>query len=326
MAKKHAPRHGSLQFWPRKRAKKLVPRIRKWPNVDTKGLLGFPGYKVGMSHIIVIDNRKNSITKGQEVFMPVSIIEMPPVKIFAVRVYKKTPTHLYVYKDIILSQDEILRRVVNLPKKEIINQKIAELNELEKELDDIEDIRVLVYTQPFLTGIGKKKPEMVEIALGGSVKDKYEFVKEHLNKEISVEDVFKPGMFVDVHAVTKGKGYQGPVKRFGIGLKSHKSEKGRRRPGSLGAWTPKRVDYHVPMAGQTGYHLRTEYHKLIVEVSKDSSLFQPKGGFMHYGIIKNPFVVVKGSIPGHIKRIVMLTYSIRPLQNIEVPEIVYRHK
>ncbi|MEM2116010.1 MAG: 50S ribosomal protein L3 [Candidatus Woesearchaeota archaeon] len=311
MAAPNAPRHGSLQFWPRKRAKREIPRIRHWPNVANIAILGFPGYKVGMLHVIVIDNDKNSLTKGQEIMVPVTVIETPPIKIFSVRFYKKSAEKKYVYKDLILSQDESLRRVVSLPKKDIINSMVAKFNEMEKELNDICDIRVLVFTQPKKTGIGKKKPEIVELSLGGSVKDKYKFVKEHIGKEITISEVFKSGMFVDVHAVTKGRGIQGPIKRFKLNLKSHKTEKGQRRPGSLGPLTPGRVRFTVPLAGQTGYNLRTEYNKEIMLISNDVSLVQPKGGFHKYGVLRNSYVLIKGSIPGHVKRLVVLTYPIR---------------
>ena len=63
-----------------------------------------------------------------------------------------------------------------------------------------------------------------------------EEAKKLLEKDIKVNDVFNDNEMVDVHAITKGKGTQGPVKRFGIKLKQHKSEKGTRRVGSLGDW------------------------------------------------------------------------------------------
>ena len=46
----------------------------------------------------------------------------------------------------------------------------------------------------------------------------------------------KDGDQLDFHCVTKGKGYQGPVKRFGIQIRARKAEKTKRGPGSLGSW------------------------------------------------------------------------------------------
>ncbi len=320
--KKHSPRHGSLQYWPRKRAKKEVPRIRKWANLDTAGLLAFAGYKVGMTRLFIIDSGKHSPTKGQELAVPVTILEVPSINIIGVRFYKSNAIRNYVYKDILLSSDDSLSRRLDLPKKDFLNQKVAEFNALEKQVEDFSDIRVLVSTSPYLTGIGKKTPEIIEFGLGGSVKDKYDFVKAHIGKPISFSDVFEPGTLVDSHSVTKGYGFQGPVRRFGIGFKPHKSEKGVRRPGSLGAWTPERVTYETPMAGQTGYHLRTEYNKQILAYYEDPSVIQKAGGFKHYGVLKNPVVLIKGSIGGPSKRLIVLTYSIRsPGVKEEVPEI-----
>ena len=68
-----------------------------------------------------------------------------------------------------------------------------------------------------------------------------------------------------MRGLTTGRGYQGPVKRFGIKLKPSKSEKGRRRPGSLGPWHPARVIFRVPMAGQLGMFTRVVYNNKILD-------------------------------------------------------------
>jgi large subunit ribosomal protein L3 len=104
---------------------------------------------------------------------------------------------------------------------------------------------------------------------------------------------------VDIRGVTRGFGTSGPVKRFGISLKNHKSEKGVRRPGSLAPWHPARVTFKAPIAGQTGYQNRIAYNNQILQVGKISEKdINKKGGFDHYGIIKTDYLVVKGSIPG----------------------------
>lgn len=54
------PRAGSLQFWPRKRAKRPYTRVRRWNSTNQVQLLGFAGYKVGMTHAVFKDNRNNS--------------------------------------------------------------------------------------------------------------------------------------------------------------------------------------------------------------------------------------------------------------------------
>ena len=142
------------------------------------------------------------------------------------------------------------------------------------------------------------------------------FIKEKIGKEISIGEVFSEGL-VDIRAVTKGYGTQGPMKRFGIALKSQKSEKGRRRPGSLAPWHPSRVTFRAPQAGQTGYHNRITYNNLILSVGKISEKdINKKSGFDHYGVIKTDYLILKGSIPGPKKRGLMITTAIRPTRYV----------
>ena len=221
MTKRRNPRHGSMQFWPRVRSKRQYARIRSVAEEKDVKLIGFAGYKVGMTHATVIDNSKTSITKGKPVNMPITIIEVPPLKIAGVRVYKKTANGLQAAtQKIAMKLDKELARKITLPKKESTKEIKAE---------ESDEVRAIVYTQPKLTTIGKKKPEIFEMSIGGNDnKAKYDYIMENLGKEIKVNDVINEGQTVDVHAVTTGKGYQGPVKRFGVSIKSHKSEKARR--------------------------------------------------------------------------------------------------
>ena len=53
--------------------------------------MGFIGYKAGMTHAMVVDNRPTSKTKGKEIFCPLTIVEVPAIKIYSVRFYKTTP-------------------------------------------------------------------------------------------------------------------------------------------------------------------------------------------------------------------------------------------
>jgi len=53
--------------------------------------------------------------------------------------------------------------------------------------------------------------------------------------------VFKEGQYVDVIAVTKGKGFQGVIKRFHVHRRQHKSEKGVRKVGAIGSRGPGRI-------------------------------------------------------------------------------------
>ena len=318
MANPRKPRAGSMQFWPRKRAARIYPRVRKWPTDKVAKLLGFAGYKVGMTHIMVTDNIKNSLTKGEDRRFPVTIIECPPIKICSVRFYKKNFNGLYVIGEVFSDKlDKEMVRKINIPKK------------VSKTFDDykeFEDVRVLVYTQPKMAKIGRKKPEVFEVGLGGTKDEKLKFAKDNLGKEIDVSDVFSEGDQVDIHAVTKGKGFQGPVKRFGIKIRFHKGEKSLRNPGSLGGWKAQgHVMYRVAHAGKMGFHTRTEYNKLLIKIGKKPEEINPKGGFVNFGLVKSDYVLMKGSIGGASNRVVRMVKGIRPNKGIpkEAPSINY---
>jgi large subunit ribosomal protein L3 len=307
MPKPKSPRRGSMAVWPRVRAARQTPKVRTWVESKNIKLLGFAGYKAGMTHVMVTDGRKNSATKGEDIFYPVTIIECPPLKIASIRFYKNTYNGLQISGEIFSKVDKELDRKISIPKKHD-----------EKRLDTMKheeyaDIRVLVYTQPKLTGIGKKKPELFEVALGGSIADKFKYAKENLGKEISIKDIFAEGQQIDMHAVTKGKGYQGPVKRFGVKIRQHKSEKTKRGPGAIGGWWSQgHVMYRVAHAGQMGYHQRVDYNKQILKISDKPVEVNPAGGFKHYGLVKTAYIMVKGSVPGPAKRLIRFTSPARP--------------
>ncbi|MHA1957674.1 MAG: 50S ribosomal protein L3, partial [Candidatus Thorarchaeota archaeon] len=88
--KKHAPRRGSLAYLPRGRASKFVPRIKNWPEHDGSDakLLGFVGYKAGMTHAVTLIEHPESPFIGQETVIPVTVIDTPPIKPFSIRGYK----------------------------------------------------------------------------------------------------------------------------------------------------------------------------------------------------------------------------------------------
>ena len=303
------PRAGSMQFWPRKRSRRQYARIRSWPEKKEPVMLGFAGYKAGMAHLLYTDNNKTSKTKGQDISCPVTMVECPPIRVSSVKLYKKDSYGRRTSKEINGPADKELSRKVRQPKQ----TKEKDLESINAE--DYDDLTLQVNTQPKLTGTGKKKPELFEIGLGGSMKEKIEYAKNNLGKEIKITDVFKEGELMDIHAVTKGKGFQGPVKRFGIGLRPRKSEKARRGPGSLGGWKGQaHFMYRISHAGQTGYHQRTEYNKWLMRISseqKDIEGIHPKGGFKKYGILRNPFILVKGSVAGPAKRLLRMSVAQR---------------
>jgi large subunit ribosomal protein L3 len=309
-----APRHGSMQFWPRKRARRAFARVRSWPKKAEAVPLGFAGYKVGMTNIMVMDSRKHSMTKGEEINVPVTIIECPPMRVASIRLYKRDPTGLKLAGEIVGKVEKELGRTIPLPKK---TGSAENLNP-----QDYVDIRLNVYTQPSLTGIGKKKPELFEIGIGGSIEQKLAYAKENLGKEIFLSSVFAEGQQVDLYGVTRGKGFQGPVKRFGVAIRQHKAEKTKRGPGSLGGWRGQgHVMYRVAHAGQMGYHIRKEWNKHIIKISDKAEEINPKGGFVRYGVVKNQYMLVKGSVQGPAKRMIRMIVATRPNHKIPAEKV-----
>ena len=302
MPKTSKPKAGSLQYWPRKRAERILPNVN-WKAIKKAdaGLMGFIGYKVGMCSAYVKDDTADSMTKGKKIVIPATILECPGLKIYSVRFYKNGK----VMKDVIVSNDKDLKRVVSVPKQ------VGKIDDVK----GFDDVRVLVYSVVSDTNI-QKTPHMIEIAISGNLEQKMNFVKEKIGKKMSVSDVFSKGM-LDVRGVTTGYGLQGPVKRFGISLKSHKSEKGVRRPGSLAPWHPARVTFVTAMAGQEGFFTRVVYNNLILKIGKIAeNNINKKGGFKHFGEIKTDYIIVKGSVQGPEKRVLLMTAPLRPSKMI----------
>jgi len=306
----HHPKRGSRGYNPRKRAKSHIARFSSWPETEGEPRLqGFAGYKAGMTHAFVRDYRKESTTAGQEVVIPVTVIEVPPMKVVAVRLYRLTPYGLETLTEMWGSKlDKELARRVMTPKKAHSHAKLDKVD-----LADIEDVRVLAMTQPTLvTGLPKKSPDVMELRVGGSdLKKRIEYAKGLLGKDVKVTDFAQEGQMVDVIAITKGKGFQGSVKRWHHRLLSHKDSKHRRKVGATGPWHPNHMYSTVPLAGQVGYHQRTEYNKRVVRIGEDGKEITPAGGFMHYGDVRNPWVMVHGSIPGPTKRLIRLREPVR---------------
>ncbi len=362
MVKYHAPRRGSLGFR-RKRARRIYPRIFTWPKADKVCLLGFPAYKVGMLTVheknLLVSEK--AIWYGIERAVAATVLEAPPIRILGIRAYglgyngKQTLTEIWTpyFSD---WERKYLGRKIQLPRKnidalrDIMKERCKRIEEL-IDAGSVTDIRAIIRTSPELTTIGKKKPEILEIKIGGEPREAFRWGIEHLGKFVRIREVMEPGMFIDIIGVTKGKGFQGVVKRFGVKLLPPKSKKGYRRLGSLGPWTPGRVMWTVPRAGQLGFFRRTEYNKQImaivpseyeikysfngkppyvvtikdrttIRVEEDDSektvsltplarLLNPRGGWPHYGVIRNDAVVLRGSCMGPPKRLIFLRFPVR---------------
>jgi len=320
--KDHIPKRGTLAYWPKKRAARIYPQLSIYPSADKARLLDFAGYKAAMGHAIVVDSRKGATTFGQEISIPATIVDCPPIKVVGLRLYASTAKGLMAAGGLWTKElpKDLSRKVAAKPNE----QKISDL---EKNLDGIVKVRLVIATQPRLSAFAKKTPEIFEAEVGGKdVKENFDFAKQMLGKEIKVGDIFKEGELVDVVAITKGKGMAGVVKRFGVKIQDRHAKKKRRHIGTLGPQTPRKVRWTVPQAGQLGFQRRTELNKRIIKIGEKGEEVTPKSGFNRYGVIKGNYIILQGSVPGPKKRLVRMRMPIRPqkvkLLLQEVREIV----
>ncbi len=297
MATTRSPRHGSLQYRPNAIAKRVFARVRSWATSKDVKPLGFAGYKAGMTHVAILDNRKNSPTKGLEVSQAVTVIECPPLRVHGIRLYRKDAYGTHAIKDVTTKADKLLALRVGTTENALPDSISCDYATL------------LVHTQPSLTGMGQKIPEVFEIPVGNKPADVLAFAKAH--KEIKVSDVFKSGQVVDTHSINKGQGYAGVVKKAGVGIRRHKSEK-TKRGAVMGPEGYAKVTFEANMPGKLGNHTRTEWNKKILLVGQTSEKdITPSGGFLHYGVVKNDYILLKGSVPGYKHGLIRFNAPIR---------------
>ncbi len=203
-------------------------------------MAGFAGYKAGMTHVMMIDDRPRSLTEGMEISLPVTVLEVPPMNVVAVRAYENYNGGLRPAGEAWAENlNADLSRALTVPKKTRgTSSMICRL------MASIADVRVLVHTNPMLvTGIPKKVPELMEMPITTAPwSRRLELARRLLGQQVPVSSVFELGDLLDVSAVTKGKGTQGPVRRWGI---CHRQEEARphrqtaacRQPRSLASIT-----------------------------------------------------------------------------------------
>ncbi|NLC91659.1 MAG: 50S ribosomal protein L3 [Methanocorpusculum parvum] len=320
------PRAGSLAYYPKVRAKGIVPKYQSWPAYNGQPMLqGFAGYKAGMTHVIMIDDRKKSPTEGKEVMVPVTVIEIPAMSVAAIRVYVKDTYGKHPLTEVWAENLEALSGRITKTKT---NNAAKATEKINAAIDDVVEVMVLMYTKPTeITGIPKKVPDLMEIRVaGGSAQERFDYALSILGTDVDMKSLLSEGQFADITGITKGKGFQGAVKRFGITLRkrTHARTKKERHIGNLGPWTPHHVRWQVPMPGQTGFQQRTEFNKRIIKIGENADEINPAGGFLHYGLVRNNYVLIKGSIPGPAKRLVRIRSATRMgEQKIQAPVVEY---
>lgn len=332
MPKKSRPHTGSKGFYPRKRAARETPSFSSFPELagDAVKPLNFFGYKVGMLHLMGKDAYNKSPTYGQEIVVPATVVECPPVRVFAVRAYGNSDSGLKALTEVSVEKPEkhLLRKIAAFKqaksKKKKDEKKHKTFEDIEKLKGKIAGVRLLVHTQPYLAGFGKKRPDVAEIALSGSVEKQLAFAKEKFGKDLHLQDVFAEKQTIDVKAVTRGRGMEGVIQRHNV-KKQRRKAKTERIVGSIGPWHPPTVMWTVARPGQFGYQARTEYGKKIMIMGDKVKALNPKGGFSNFGLVKNDAVVLSGSVPGVSKRCIALRTAIRPVNEhkTELAEISF---
>ncbi|MGD0145844.1 MAG: 50S ribosomal protein L3 [Nitrososphaerales archaeon] len=300
--RKHsAPRRGSLAYRPRGRAKSLLPRIRNWPKIESEKptILGFPAFKAGTIHVITVDDRAKTPNFGKPLFNMSSVLSLPEAEVVGMRIYSHEDGR-------------------DLP---IADVKEAGQTSEKLPLERAKRVAAMVSTVPHDLGLSQKKPIVMEVGVAGAdVKSQADYVLGLIGKKVKFADVFKPGMYVDVLGITKGKGFEGPVTRFGVKRKQHKSRKSVRAVGVIGPWHPAAVMYTIARAGQMGFHQRTETGKRILLTSNATEKpITPAGGFLHFGEVRGDYAVVRGSVPGPARRFVMVRYRMRGATKSQAP-------
>jgi large subunit ribosomal protein L3 len=291
----------------------MEARIRAWPSrsiTDEPKILAHCGFKAGCVQVVSIDDREKVPNAGKQLVSLGTVLVTPPVLILGIRGYAKDYDGMRAEFDVYA---EDIPKYIS--KEMTFKNKEGALESAEKKIKHIKEIFAVVAVSPRAAGLEMKKPYIFEAMVsGGDIQKQFNHVKELLGKEIKVDQIFETGATVDVAAITKGHGWQGTMRRWGVKKKQHKSRKTVREVGSLGPISPQSVMYTVPRSGQTGFHQRVEYDKRILvmgNTENDKLKINPDGGFKHFGLVKGDFVILKGSVPGTYRRLIKMRTQIR---------------
>mmetsp|Transcript_34381 Transcript_34381/g.81989 ORF Transcript_34381/g.81989 Transcript_34381/m.81989 type:complete len:346 (+) Transcript_34381:38-1075(+) len=296
-----APRHGSLGFLPKKRCQRRRGKIKSFP-IDNPSLkchlTALIGYKAGMTHVVREIDVPGSKLHKKDVVEAVTIIDTPPVDIVGLVGYIKTPRGLRTFKTIWSSNitEEFKRNFYKnwykSKKKAFSNylssDKEEAPNHIFKDCEKIKKycsvIRCVASSGVGNTGLSQKKSNIVEIQVnGGTIGEKVSFCLDLFKKKVPINDVFQPNELIDVIGITKGKGFEGVITRWGVTKLPRKTHRGARKVACVGAWHPSRVSFRVPRAGQNGYHHRTQLNLKIYKIGKCED---PSGGATAFDVTK----------------------------------------
>jgi len=298
-----------------------------------------------MTHIVRDMDRPGSKLHKKEVAEAVSVLEAPPMVVVGFVGYVETPRGLRALTCVWAGHlsDECKRRFYKnwyKAKHKAFTKYQKKWSEAQKGSEEPMDaeikrakkychvIRAICHTQISKVKIGLKKAHIKEIQVnGGTVEQKVDYVKGLFEQEVKIADVFAQNEMIDIIGVSKGKGIDGVITRWGCTRLPRKTHRGLRKVACIGSWHPARVQFQVPRSGQNGYHHRTEINKKIYRIGKaakddphsattENDLTEkgitPMGGFSHYGEVTQDWVMLKGTVMGCRKRIITLRKSLLP--------------
>ncbi|MCL4552274.1 MAG: 50S ribosomal protein L3 [Candidatus Marsarchaeota archaeon] len=294
-----------------------MPRVRAWPAIAEPVFEGLVAYKAGMTHVAMTDDSEGP-GKGMEVVRAVTVMEIPKIYLYGIRAYKKKYLYTEPFAEV---YDAVLAKRVGI--KAI---KSNDLNALRSGAAEFERVTALCFLDAGSMGFGNKRVMRFEVPVGGKdTAEKFAFVEKWLGKEVKVSDVLSAGEYIDVTGISKGKGWAGVIKRFGVSRNVRKATGKVRHVGVLGAWHPAKVMFTVPHAGHMGYNYRTELNKRVLRVgtAADASTVNVKGGFPNFGNVKSDFIIVDGSVPGPAKRLLRIRKALRSTEKAKVPQMAY---
>merc|ERR1719506_247355 len=330
------PRQGHLGYMPKRRTKHHKGKIRSFPRDDKTQpvhLTAFMGYKAGMTHVVRYqEKREGKKNIKKDIVEPVTVVETPPMKVVGMVGYIDTPRGLRALSTVWaqnLSKGVVRRfyknyyvakkRAFQNYKKKYEADKDSK-NHVNRDINRIRKycsvVRVLAATQIDKCKFRQKKAHLMEIQVnGGSVA-----------QEVPVSDVFQNNEMIDTISITRGKGTQGVIKRFGVSRLPRKTRRGLRKVACIGAWHPSAVKWTVARVGNLGYYHRTQLNQKVyrvgsgavrgtsnnasTEADPDAKNITPLGGFPHYGVVNEDFMLVRGGIMGPRKRQVTLRKSL----------------
>jgi large subunit ribosomal protein L3e len=311
-------------------------------------------FKAGMTHIVRDVDRPGSKVNKKEVVESVTILEAPPMVVVGIVGYRQTPVGLRSLGTVWAHHvsAEFKRRFYKAWKQsaQLAFSKLKKFQRTKEGKSETQRtlsrfvkkasvIRVIAHTQNRKLRnhrVGTKKAFIQEIQInGGTVPQKITLAKSLLEKEVRIDSVFQQSEACDVCSVSKGHGTEGVVHRWGVACLPRKTHRGLRKVACIGAWHPERVRFQVARAGQNGYHHRTVLNKKIYHLGRAAFMdpknattehdisektITPLGGFVGYGVVRNDYVMLKGSVTGPRRRVITLRRPMAPQTSRQMTE------